>query len=259
MTDKRSNDISMGEDRLAVEITEGATPDILWLGGFRSDMTGGKATALADWGAARGRKVVRFDYRGHGASTGAFENFVISDWLADARAVHTAHCAPGTIAVGSSMGGWIALLMATALHRAGTPLGGLVLIAPAADFTERLMWPNLPDPVKDALQSTGFADLPSDFGTPTRLTIRLFEDGKNHLLYGREPIAVGCPVHILQGVLDDAVPHAHAMALVERLAHDDVVFTLIKDGDHRLSREADIERLIAAVAGLPRTPGAPPA
>jgi len=131
-------------------------------------------------------------------------------------------------------------------------LGGLVLIAPATDFTERLMWPRLPRTVRDAIGREGVAHLPSDYGEPYPVTRRLFEDGRNHLLYDDAPIATGCPVHILQGVQDPDVPHTHAIELVERLAQDDVVLTLVKDGDHRLSRDEDIARLIAAVEGMAR-------
>ncbi len=250
MADNRPHRIVSADTEIAVEITDGAPPSVLWLGGFRSDMVGGKAMALADWATRTGRRVVRFDYRGHGASGGRFEDYVISDWLADAEFVYGKFCEPGTVAVGSSMGGWIALLLAQRLLAAGTPLGGLVLVAPAADFTERLMWPRFPQEIRDRIAREGRADIPSDYGDSYPVTMRLFEDGRDHLLYGEAPIRTGCPVHILQGVEDDAVPHTHALELVERLAHDDVVLTLIKDGDHRLSRDGDIARLIAAVEGI---------
>jgi len=252
MNDNRAHRIASAGTEIAVAVTEGAAPPVLWLSGFRSDMTGGKALALADWGARTGRRIVRFDYRGHGASDGEFADFVVSDWLADARLVHARFCGAGTVAVGSSMGGWIALLLARELLAAGTPLGGLVLIAPATDFTERLMWPRLPRTVRDAIGREVVAHLPSDYGEPYPVTRRLFEDGRNHLLYDDAPIATGCPVHILQGVQDPDVPHTHAIELVERLAQDDVVLTLVKDGDHRLSRDEDIARLIAAVEGMAR-------
>lgn len=250
MNETNAQRLDAGGAALAVEITEGAEPTVLWLGGFRSDMSGGKAMALADWGAHSGRRVVRFDYRGHGASQGSFEDFVLSDWLADARLVLDAVCPGRVVAVGSSMGGWIALLLARARLAEGRPLAGLVLIAPAADFTERLMWPRLPDAVRRQIETDGVAHLPSDYGEPYPVTRRLFEDGRQHLLYGASPIETGCPVHILQGVEDPDVPYTHTLELVERLAHDDVVLTLVKDGDHRLSREEDIARLIAAVEGM---------
>jgi pimeloyl-ACP methyl ester carboxylesterase len=235
---------------VAVRITEGAEPTVVWLGGFRSDMAGGKATALADWGAANGRRVVRFDYRGHGESGGRFEDLVLSDWLADSEAVMSRFVPGRAVAVGSSMGGWIALLMARARAAEGRPLDGLVLIAPAADFTERLMWPRLSEAMREEIEREGLTHLPSDYGDPYPVTMRLFEDGRRHLLYGATPIETGCPVHILQGVEDPDVPHTHALELVERLATDSVVLTLIKDGDHRLSRPDDIARILAAVEGI---------
>lgn len=239
-----------GGTEVAVRITEGGPPPVVWLGGFRSDMAGGKATALAAWGAERGRRVVRFDYRGHGESGGRFEDFVLSDWLDDARAVMDRHAAGPAVAVGSSMGGWIALLLARERAAAGRPLAGLVLLAPAADFTERLMWPRLPDSVREAITREGIAHLPSQYGEPTPVTAALFEDGRRHLLYGEAPIETRCPVHIVQGVEDPDVPHTHALELVERLATDSVVLTLVKDGDHRLSRPEDIARILAAVEGI---------
>ncbi|WP_420391311.1 alpha/beta hydrolase [Acuticoccus sp.] len=249
MTDT-STRIALSDGELAVAVTEGRDPAVLWLGGFRSDMAGGKAVRLAEWGAAAGRRVVRFDYRGHGASTGAFGDHALSDWLADAEAVAERWCQGPTVAVGSSMGGWIALLMARRRLAAGRPFAGLVLVAPAADFTERLMWPSLSEEVRQRIMDEGVAYLPSAYGEPVPVTRRLFEDGRRHLVYGDAPIETGCPVHILQGVQDMDVPHTHALELVDRLAHDDVVLTLVKDGDHRLSREEDLERLVAAVEGI---------
>lgn len=249
MIDKATR-IPSGTDELAVEITEGKAPTILWLSGFRSDMMGGKAVRLAEWGRETGHRVVRFDYRGHGASSGTFEDYVLSDWLADAELVADTFCAGPTIAVGSSMGGWLALLLARARQAAGRPLAGLVLIAPAPDFTEALMWPQLPEAVQQEVMEKGIAYLPSAYGDPTPVTRRLFEDGRQHLLYTDAPIDIGCPVHILQGVQDVDVPYAHALQLVDRLAYDDVVVTLIKDGDHRLSRDEDLARLVTAVEGL---------
>jgi len=250
MAEEIVESIAAGQDGIAVRVTPGAEPAVVWLGGFRSDMAGGKATALAAWGAERGRKVVRFDYRGHGESGGRFEDFVLSDWLADAGAVMERHAPGPAVAVGSSMGGWIALLLARARALAGRPLAGLVLVAPAADFTERLMWPRLPEEMREALRRDGIAHLPSDYGDPYPITMRLFEDGRHHLLYGDAPIETGCPVHIVQGVEDPDVPHTHALELVERLATDAVVITLVKDGDHRLSRPEDIARILAAVDGI---------
>ncbi|MCF3932287.1 alpha/beta hydrolase [Acuticoccus sp. M5D2P5] len=252
MVDDEAARIETGDTELAVRITAGEDPTILWLGGFRSDMLGSKAAALAEWGAANGRRVVRFDYRGHGESGGRFEDLALSDWLADARLVMEAECKGPTIAVGSSMGGWIALLLARERLAARRPLAGLVLIAPAADFTELLMWPRLPEAARREIEDNGVTYLPSEYGEPLAITRRLFEDGRDHLLYGDTPIETGCPVHILQGIEDPDVPYGHTLELVEHLAHDDVVLTLVKDGDHRLSRDADIARMLAAVEGIAR-------
>ncbi len=228
---------------IAVRRLPGAAPGVIWLGGFRSDMTGTKAQALADWAQARGQGYVRFDYSGHGASDGAFEDGTISQWLADARAVFDQTSGP-QILVGSSMGGWIALLLARALAAAGDArLAGLVLIAPAPDFTEDLMWAGFPEAVKAEILATGRYERPSPYeGGPFIITRALIEDGRRHRVLGA-PFQVGCPVRILQGAQDADVPWQHAMRLVSCLAEDDVVFTLVKDGDHRLSRPADIERL----------------
>ncbi len=235
---------------IALRSLAGASPGVIWLGGFRSDMTGTKAQALADWAQARGQGYVRFDYSGHGASSGAFEDGTISQWLADARAVFDQTTGPQVL-VGSSMGGWMALLLARALLAAGdTRLAGLVLIAPAPDFTEDLMWAGFPEAVKTEILATGRYARPSPYdGGPFVITRALIEDGRNHLLLGA-PFQVGCPVRILQGAQDVDVPWQHAMRLVSCLAEDDVVFTLVKDGDHRLSRPADIERLIGILDDL---------
>ena len=246
--------IEVGADgrRIAVRVTEGrpdvAKPGVLWCGGFLSDMRGTKAQALADWGARAGRRVVRFDYSGHGESGGQFEDGTISRWAEEALAVLDLVCAGPQIVVGSSMGGWIALLLARALAARGAPgrLAALVLVAPAPDFTEELMWKAMPDDVRAAILHDGVWLRPSDYGPAQPITRGLIEDGRNNLVLGA-PFSVGCPVRILQGVADPDVPWQHAVRLVSCLAEDDVVLTLVKDGDHRLSRPEDIERLIAAV------------
>jgi pimeloyl-ACP methyl ester carboxylesterase len=237
--------------RLAVRSQEGAAPGVFWLGGFNSDMKGTKAEALARWAAEQGRACVRFDYSGHGESEGAVTDGTIGRWLEEGLAVFDA-CGRGPwVVVGSSMGGWIALLMLHALRqRAETAarVAGLVLIAPAVDFTEILMWQKFPRQVKREIEEKGVWARPSAYSDkPYLITRRLIEEGRNHLLLGGM-IEPGCPVHILQGVQDPDVPWNHAVELVSRIARDDVVLTLVKDGDHRLSRPEDIERLIAAVA-----------
>jgi pimeloyl-ACP methyl ester carboxylesterase len=222
---------------------------LIWLGGFKSDMAGSKAMALDAWAQAQGRACVRFDYSGHGESGGEFKDGTIGRWLEESVAVYTRFCRGPQVAIGSSMGGWLALLLAARLRevKGAAPLAGMVLIAPAVDFTEELMWKNFPDAIKREIETNGFWLRPSEYspvGYP--ITKQLIEEGRNHLMMGGL-IEPGCPVHILQGVQDPDVPWQHAVELVSRLSRDDVVLTLIKDGDHRLSRPEDIERLLAAV------------
>jgi len=223
---------------------EGDGPDVLFLSGFRSDMDGSKALALDAWAARTGRALVRFDYSGHGRSGGRFEDGTIGRWLEESLAVLDGLCRRPVILVGSSMGGWLALLVARARRGAAA---GLVLVAPAPDFTTRLLEPSLDAEARAALARDGVWMRPSAYGDgPYPVTRALIEDSRAHLLLDR-PIEVGCPVHILQGVRDEAVPWSYATELVSKLAGEEVVLTLIKDGDHRLSRPQDVERLIAAV------------
>lgn len=240
--------------RIAVRQRAGTFPGLFWLGGFKSDMRGTKAAALDAWAHAAGRACVRFDYSGHGESDGAFRDGTIGHWLAESVAIFEACCRGPYVVVGSSMGGWLALLLARELQRrrqsGGTAEGSiaaLILIAPAVDFTEVLMWQRFPATVKRAIEQQGEWERPSAYGDgPYPITRALIEDGRNHLLLDGL-IETGCPVRILQGVQDPDVPWKHATELVARLAHDDVVLTLVKDGDHRLSRPEDIERLLVAV------------
>src|SRR5580700_3807597 len=237
---------------IAVRAQAGAAPGLFWLGGYKSDMKGTKAAALADWAAQAGRACVRFDYSGHGESESAFTDGTIGRWLADSLAVFDACCRGPQILIGSSMGGWLALLLVRALRQRGNggsaSVSGLVLIAPAVDFTEELMWKRFTPEIKRALAEEGIWERPSAYSfEPYLVTKRLIEEGRNHLLLGGM-IETGCPVRILQGVEDPDVPWQHAQELVARLACDDVVLTLVKDGDHRLSRPEDIERLIRAVS-----------
>ena len=238
--------------RIAVRQREGAAPGLFWLGGFKSDMGGTKAAALDNWAAAQGRACIRFDYSGHGESSGAFTEGTIGRWLEDSLAVFSAFAQGPQVVVGSSMGGWLALLLLRALKRrpaeGRASVAGLVLIAPAVDFTEELMWKQFSPEVRREIEKTGAWQRPSQYSEePYPITKALIEEGRDHLLLGGL-IETGCPVRILQGVKDEDVPWQHAVELTSRLAHDDVVLTLVKDGDHRLSRPEDIERLIAAVA-----------
>jgi pimeloyl-ACP methyl ester carboxylesterase len=248
-------DIGTGAERrrIAVRQQTGAGPGLFWLSGYKSDMKGTKAEALARWAAANGRACTRFDYSGHGESSGAFTDGTIGRWLEDTLTVFDACSRGRQVLIGSSMGGWLALLMLRALRQraeaAAAPVAGMVLIAPAVDFTEELMWRRFTPAIKQELAEKGVWRRPSEYSPeePYLITRALIEEGRSHLLLGGM-IETGCPVRILQGVEDADVPWQHAVELVSRLASDDVVLTLVKDGDHRLSRAEDIERLIAAVA-----------
>ena len=233
--------------------TSGA-PGLFWLGGFNSDMRGTKALALDAWAMEHGRACIRFDYSGHGESGGAFIDGTIGRWLEESVAVFERFCRGPQVVIGSSMGGWMALLLARAIARREAKqatLAGLVLIAPAPDFTEQLMWNSFPDEVREEIRTKGVWMRPSEYGdgTPYPITRALIEEGRNHLLLG-SAIEVGCPVRILQGAQDPDVPWQHAFALAHRLPAEDVVLTMIQDGDHRLSRPQDIARIMAAVAEM---------
>jgi pimeloyl-ACP methyl ester carboxylesterase len=239
---------------IAVRARTGRAPGLFWLGGFRSDMAGTKALALDAWAAQHGRACVRFDYSGHGESGGSFVDGTIGRWLEESVAIFRQFCRGPQVVIGSSMGGWMALLLAREIAKdtgGNASLAGLVLIAPAPDFTEDLMWKGFSPEVRAEIETEGVWLRPSQYddGTPYPITRTLIEEGRNHLLLGGS-IDVGCPVRILQGALDPDVPWKHAFALAHRLPADDVVLTVIQDGDHRLSRPQDIARIIAAVAEI---------
>jgi pimeloyl-ACP methyl ester carboxylesterase len=220
----------------------------MFLCGFRSDMTGTKAAHLDAHCAARGLGFLRFDYSGHGLSSGAFEDGTIGRWAEEAVAVLDRSDGP-LILVGSSMGGWIMLLAALARPRR---IAGLVGIAPAPDFTERLVWDALGEAERETLLTRGRLEVPSQYAEePTILTRSLIEEGRRHLLLAA-PIGIHCPVRLLHGMADPDVPHALSLELAERLVSDDVRVTLIKDGDHRLSRPQDLALLAQTVDGLAR-------
>ena len=222
---------------------------MVWLGGFRSDMAGTKAQALAEWAAAQGRAYVRFDYLGHGESSGDFQaKGTITRWREDALAVLDELTRGPLLLVGSSMGGWIACLAAMARPER---LAAMVLIAPAADFTEKLMAPEIPAQGHADLEAHGVWLRPSHYGeVGFPITRVLLEDGARWSILGAEPIPIAVPVRILQGGADPDVPWRHALELAQAIRSQDVVFSLIKDGDHRLSRPQDIARLLAAVGEL---------
>ena len=235
-------------ERLAWRRVAGAGPTVVWLGGFRSDMAGTKAEALAEWAAAAGRAYIRFDYLGHGESSGDFgAKGTITRWREDALAVLDDLVEGPVVLVGSSMGGWIACLAAMARPQR---VKAMVLIAPAPDFTEALMKPGIPPEGHADLARGGVWLRPSLYGDPYPITRMLLEDGARWSILGSEPVPIEVPVRILQGAEDPDVPWRHALELAQQLKGADVVFSLIKDGDHRLSRPQDIARLLAVVAEL---------
>ncbi|MBS0362191.1 MAG: alpha/beta hydrolase [Proteobacteria bacterium] len=226
----------------------GEGPTLVWLGGFRSDMAGTKAQALADWALANGRAYLRFDYLGHGESSGDFQaKGTITRWREDTLAVIDDLTEGPLVLIGSSMGGWIACLAAMArLDR----VAAMALIAPAPDFTEKLMGPEIPEHGRADLAANGVWFRPSDYGDPYPITRQLLEDGARWSILGSEPVPIEVPVRILQGGEDPDVPWRHALELALALKGQDVVFSLIKDGDHRLSRPQDIERMLGVVSEL---------
>lgn len=238
---------------IAVRQIAGAAPGIVWLGGYKSDMLGTKAETLSQWAEEQGRTFLRHDYSGHGESGGAFADGTISKWLAESLAVFRHYTKGKQILVGSSMGAWIALRMVQELRKAGeNRIAGLVLLAPAPDFTAELVEPVLTKAQKRALKEKGFFEEPSDYSAePYIYTRALIEDGRANLVM-TGPIDTHCPVHILQGLADPDVPSSHALKLVSLLPADDVTLSLIPGGDHRLSRPQDLDMLVRAVDAMAR-------
>lgn len=211
----------------------------VWLSGFNSDMSGTKVLSLEAWAQQQGVNFVAFDYSGHGLSDGDFADGTISAWREDALAVIDERTEGDLILVGSSMGGWLALLSAMARPER---VKGLVLIAPAPDFTEKLMWPEFSATAKAEIIEKGRHMRPSDYGEPYPITRDLIEDGRKWQILDSDITFTG-PVRILQGMADADVPWQHAQQLVSKMTSQDLVFSLVKDGDHRLSRDQDIARL----------------
>jgi pimeloyl-ACP methyl ester carboxylesterase len=232
--------------RLAWSLQEGRGPCVVFLPGFRSDMQGSKAVALRDYCAARGQAMLRLDYSGHGQSDGSFTDGTIGRWTEDAAAIIADRTDGKLVLVGSSMGGWIGLLLARQL---GDRLAGYVGIAAAPDFTERLMWQSMSPQEQQTLISRGELRVPSAYGEDLVITRALIEDGRHHLVLDT-PLALPCPVRLLQGQHDPDVPWETALALAAHIDSPDVQTVLIKDGDHRLSRPADVAVLIAALQPL---------
>ncbi|MCA0305052.1 MAG: alpha/beta hydrolase [Proteobacteria bacterium] len=232
---------------IAYAKTTGRAPTVVFLGGFRSDMTGTKALALEAWAHKRGQAFVRFDYLGHGQSSGRFEDGTIGRWLDDSLAVLDQLTEGPLVLVGSSMGGWLSLLAARARPER---LAGLVLIAAAPDFTERLLLGSLSPQDRAALERDGRLEKPSQYSPePSVFTWKLIEEGRRHLLLDK-PLSLPCPVRLLHGQADPDVPWEYSLEIARHLDAPDVVTTFIKGGDHRLSTPADIARLVATVEEL---------
>ena len=232
-------------ENLAFRHIDGDGPTVVWIGGFRSDMEGTKALALEAAAREYGWSYVRYDHFAHGQSSGDWRQATIGRWREDAIALIDSLSGP-VIPVGSSMGGWVALL--TALARPER-IKGLVLINPAQDFTERLMWPGLADHERQAILREGETLIVEEGLGEYVLTRRIFEEARDWLLLDTA-IAIPATVHVLQGRADDVVPWRHAMALIERLTGGDVLLDLVEGGDHRLSQPADIARMVNAVQAM---------
>ncbi len=233
--------------QIAYERIEGAGPTFVWLGGFKSDMAGTKAQTLADWAAHAGQGLVRFDYSGHGASGGKFEDGSISRWLGDTLAVLDQLTSGPLVLVGSSMGGWLSLLAARARP---DRVAALLLIAPATDFTERLMWPGFSPEQQQRLMADGRLELPSAYAPePTIITREMIEDGRRNLVM-EAPFPFDGIVRILAGGKDPDVPIDHVVALLPVLQTQDVMLHRIPDGDHRLSRPQDLRQLVVMASEL---------
>ena len=228
-------------------LVPGRLPAVVFLAGFRSDMSGTKAMFLQRWCQHRGQAFLRLDYRGHGASGGSFEALSISDWLADVRNALEACAIEAPLVVGSSMGAWLGLLLA---KNCALPLHGLVTLAGAPDFTECLLWPRLDEHQREQVMSDGVTYVPSQYGGgPYPITRRLIEDGRQHQLLN-QPLSLDCPLRIIHGTLDSDVPSAHSMRLFAHVEASGATLTLLKDGDHRLSTSAALDEISMAVASL---------
>jgi pimeloyl-ACP methyl ester carboxylesterase len=236
-----------GGAHLAYRRTAGRSPGIVFLGGFKSDMTGSKAVRLEAFARARGQAFLRFDYQGHGASSGSFEEGTIGTWMLDAITVLDVLTTGPQVLVGSSMGGWLMLLVA---RERPERIAGLLGIASAPDFTQDLIWDQLAPAERQRLQGEGRLEQPSDYGAePYVITRALIEEGRNHLLL-QSPLRLACPVRLIHGTADNDVPFDRSLALMDAVDHDDVELTLVKNGDHRLSDERGLGIIEATLARL---------
>ena len=231
--------------RVAYHLTDGAGPAIVFLGGFKSDMGGTKAVHLEAWARAQGRAFLRFDYSGHGESSEAFIDGCIGDWFEDACAAIGLMSGP-LVLIGSSMGGWISLLVARAMP---DRIAGLVTIAAAPDFTEDSMWAGFDADQKAQLAAEGQVALPSDYGDPYIITNRLIEDGRNQLVL-RDPLSLPFPVRFLQGTADADVNMSVALRLIDHVQGPDMRLTLVDGADHRFSDKACLDMITTAVADI---------
>ncbi len=231
---------------LAFDQIFGQGRGIVFLGGFRSDMGGTKAVHLAQWAAQNNRPFLRFDYSGHGQSSGAFEAGCIGDWFVDAQDIIGARTVGPQILVGSSMGGWIALLMARARPEL---VAGLVGIAAAPDFTEDSMWAGFSAAQRAELAAKGAVQIPSDYGDPYTITQRLIEEGRQNLVL-RAPLPLPFPVRLLQGTADADVPVSVALRIIEHARCDDLRLTLVKGADHRFSSPACLDLMTQTLENL---------
>jgi len=257
MAGSQPSRIEVSGASIAVRHRDGKAPGLVWLGGYRSDMIGTKAETLDTWAAAAGHEFTRHDYSGHGESGGRFEDGTIARWLGESLAVFRAFTHGRQILIGSSMGAWIALRMIKEFRQAGEGdrAAGLVLIAPAPDFTMELVEPQLTDALRNDLEEKGYVEEHSEYSAePNVYTRALLEDGRrNRVLEGI--IETHCPVHVLQGMADPDVPYALALKLLDHLPADDVTLSLVRDGDHRLSRPQDLDMLVRTVEGMVRQVG----
>ena len=230
---------------LAYYHSPGATPGVVFLGGFTSDMTGIKATTLERWCQGRGQAFVRFDYSGHGASSGQFADGTIGCWASEALAVLDRLTEGPQILVGSSMGAWIMLLVA--LERPER-IAGLLGLACAADFTEYLLWERLDEPLRERLQRERVISLPSSYGEPYIIAMDLIEEAAHHRLLDRTELPISCPVRLIHGMGDADVSWRISLQVTEKLTSSDVRLILVKNGEHTLSREEDL-RLLTRLLG----------